>query len=265
MITDLLALVDLGEADIDFLARARRFAEAHQAALRLCVAAPVPSLDYALAMEGGYAVADDLADGARDKARRLAAASGGRAEIVSLGGEPGDLLETLARLARAADLVLVGPPATFGDPGFRRRAAETLALTSGRPVLLLPASGMTDRFRHIVVGWNGSREAARALNDTLPLLDPGTRIDVVAAGRAAADAGLDDICAHLRRRGHNAVPHRLDGKGEASDLLLRFGRHAGADLLAVGAYSRPRLSEVILGGATRDLLDGAGLPILLSH
>jgi nucleotide-binding universal stress UspA family protein len=264
MIADLLAILDLGRGDDDFLAQARRFAEAHHAALRVCVAAPVPSLDYALAMEGGYALADELAGGARDKARRLPAGDE-TADIVSLGGEPGELLTALARLARAADLALVGPPAAFGEPGFRRRAAEALALSSGRPALLLPATGVADRFRHVVIGWNGSREAVRALNDTLPLLDPDTRIDVVAAGKAATESGLDDICAHLRRRGHRVAAHRLDGKGEASDLLLRFGRHAGADLLAVGAYSRSRVSEVILGGVTRDLLDGAGLPILLSH
>lgn len=264
MIADLLAILDLGRDDDNFLALARRFAAARHAALRICIAAPVPALEYALAMEGGYALADDLADGAREKAQRIAA-TGEAADIVSLGGEASELLVKLARLARAADLVLIGPLATFGDPGFRRRAAETVALTSGRPVLLLPANGVADRFRHVVIGWNGSREAVRALNDVLPLLDPETRIDVVAAGKAAAGAGLDDICAHLGRLGHRAMPHRLDGKGEASDLLLRFARHAAADLLAVGAYSRSRFSEVILGGVTRDLLDGAGLPILLSH
>jgi len=268
MVADILAVVDLGSTDANFVAQAERFAEIRNARLTIAVAAPVSTLEFSLAAAGGYPLANNLASYAGDKKSALAgqfAALARAVEICCYEGEIGELDKMLAARARAGDITLVGPPGAYGNQKFRRRVVEDLALFSGRPVLTVPQRGVADRLDHIVVGWNGSREAARALNDALSLLECHARIDIVTVSPSGSPSASDAISEHLRRLGYTPTQHALAGEDATSDLLVRFVDQQQAQLLAVGAFAHSRFEEIVLGGVTQDLVEGMPIPVLFSH
>ena len=177
--------------------------------------------------------------------------------------------EALMLHARHASLAIVGPPSV------RRASMTTLGLSedvifaSGRPSLLVPIDWPAHRIgKRIVVGWNGSREATRAIGDALPFLIEAEQVHllVIAEDKANALLGADpgaDITRHLARYG---VPVLLEQhKGDAGEVLLARARELDAEILVMGAYGHSKISEFIFGGATRAVLQGAELPVLLSR
>src|SRR3546814_10791877 len=86
--------------------------------------------------------------------------------------------------ARYADFVLFGPVDAYGNAHLRRRLFENIALSSGRPVIVLPAGWKPRSFAHLAVGWNATREATRALGDALKLAQPGAKIDILVVDRS---------------------------------------------------------------------------------
>lgn len=198
----------------------------------------------------------------------------------------------LSLLARHADLVIVGQL----DPQGRGPdvPAEVLA-GGGKPVLVLPFSARTSSAiavtrdgiassggpapaRHILVAWNASREAGRALQDALPLL---RRADSVTVAIVDADArpGVfgdppgTDILAWLERHGVLATlvlgqsgrQGILKRPANVGEQLLALAAERDCDLLVMGAYGHSRFRETLLGGATRSVLDAMTLPLLMSH
>ncbi len=178
--------------------------------------------------------------------------------------------EALMLHARHAGLAIVGPP----QP--RTHASTTLGLSadvifaSGRPTLLLPLDWPEDRIgRRIVVGWNASREATRAIADAMPFLASAGQVHLVVVpdarvpGLYGQDPGAD-IARHLARYG---VPVTLEQRAgeDAGAVLLDRCRDVGADMLVMGAVGRPRVSEFVFGGATRTVFGAAELPVLLSR
>lgn len=172
----------------------------------------------------------------------------------------------LAAKARFYDLAIV--PA-YGHPE-TRSIVEGLAFESGRPVLLLPPEGAAGhRFDDVVIGWDGSRAAARALADALAFYERARSVTVatVTGDKNLPQAGEpSDAVRHLSRHGVAArlveVPARGDDAGRA---LRSYCRENGADLLVMGAYGHTRAREFVLGGATRSILQDRGIPVLLSH
>jgi len=123
----------------------------------------------------------------------------------------------------------------------------------------------------VVIGWNGSREAARALFDSLPILKRAKTIHVLwvdpPAERSRSEtwsgAGIADA---LDQHGIKVVVTPVAGSGEtAGEILLKKAADAGAGLLVIGAYGHSRLSEFILGGVTRTVLRKMKCPVLLQH
>lgn len=171
--------------------------------------------------------------------------------------------------ARHASLAIVGPPPR---PAGRKRVvglAVEVIFSSGRPTLLLPLDWPPDRLpRRIVVGWNGSREAASAIAHAMPFLTAAESVHLVVVpdghlnGPLGADPGAD-MSRHLARHGVPVVLDQRQGS-DAGAVLLEHARTVGADLLVMGAYGRTRISEFVFGGTTRTVLAKAGLPILLS-
>ena len=114
-----------------------------------------------------------------------------------------------------------------------------------------------------MVAWNGSREAARAVKDALPFLVDAEAVTVVAAGEDAA-ASLEPITALLKRHGAPVTAKQIEPGSGAGATLLDAAAAERADLLVMGAYGHSRLREIVLGGATREVLRGARIPVLLS-
>lgn len=142
-----------------------------------------------------------------------------------------------------------------------------MIFASGRPRLLLPQDWPVERIaQRIVVGWNGSREAARAIADALPLLRAAQQVALVvvpgAKGIWGEEAGAD-MAAHLARHGVPVSLHRLPDEEAGTALLARCAT-IDADLLVMCAKGRADIGQFLFGGATRAVLDAAQVPLLLS-
>ncbi len=179
--------------------------------------------------------------------------------------------ELLGAEARQADLTIMLRPGAAPMEDLRVAMAEGVLFGSGRPLLLIPPQwGGRSIGSNIVVGWNGKREAARALADAAPFLDRAASVTVVCvalgAGRTQADASGQAIVSHLSRRGKRAEL-RHAGELGFSDGATLFGQAGAleADLVVMGGYGSPRLLEAIIGGVTREAMNTARIPVLMSH
>jgi nucleotide-binding universal stress UspA family protein len=179
---------------------------------------------------------------------------------------------TVGLYARHSDLAIVGRPAkdVLGD--VHTPLIEGALFDSGRPVLVVPPGWRGSEVgQRIVVCWNAGREAARALADATPLLAAASSVVVVtvdakpSASRHGEMPGID-IATHLARRGIPTEVRNTDSLGRSdAQAVLDEARAAGADLIVMGGYGRSRLSEMVFGGMTRDMLARSPLPLLLSH
>lgn len=185
----------------------------------------------------------------------------------------GDLAANVALHARYSDLVVIGQADPDTDDAADDTAlANSLILDAGRPVLLVPYAGTFPVVgKKVLVAWNGSREATRAVNDALPLLVKASHVHVLAVNPTGGMAGHGDIpgadiCLHLTRHGVNAVCEHLKAEDiDIGDMLLSRVSDDEIDLLVMGAYGRSRLREMVLGGATRHILRHMTVPVLMSH
>lgn len=180
-------------------------------------------------------------------------------------GEDG---EALMLHARHASLAVVGPPTPVPHRMTTLGMSRDLIFASGRPTLLVPLDWPPERRpRRIVVGWNGSREATRAIADALPFLVDASQVHLVVVPEAgAAPFGHEpgaDMARHLVRHGVPVVLEQCEGE-DAGDVLLERCRALDADLLVMGAVGRSRISEFVFGGATRSVIEHAPIPVLLS-
>jgi nucleotide-binding universal stress UspA family protein len=178
--------------------------------------------------------------------------------------EEGDPGTVIAEAARGADLTLLAQEGGTGADSLAPRPIHHIILSAGGPVLMLPRSGLADAIgRRVVVAWNGSREAARAVKDAMPFLESAEAVTLVAAGDEAA-ASLDTVTALLKRHGAPATARQIDQEHGVGATLLAAAAAEHADLFVMGAYGHSRLREIVLGGATREVLRGAQTPVLLS-
>ena len=175
--------------------------------------------------------------------------------------------------ARYVDLTILGQlDPDGGDPELIRPRPELLALASGRPILAVPYAGQFETVgRRVLIGWNASREATRAVNDAMPLLAAADVVTVLTIdAREGPDAHGElpgaDISLHLARHGVKATIERTVSAGvPAGEVLLSRAADLGVDLLVIGAYGHSRMRELLLGGATRSILQSMTVPVLMSH
>lgn len=174
--------------------------------------------------------------------------------------------------ARHADLCVMLRPNGAKPNADRMELFEQTLFGSGRPVLLIPPNWKRAKIgQNVVVGWNGKREAARAIADATPFLESAEKVVVVTVDAKPSADGCGeapgvDITAHLARKGVTAELCNVDGLGRPDgEALLAEARAREADLIVIGGYGRPRLSEWIFGGVTRAILERAHVPVLISH
>ncbi|WP_018719325.1 universal stress protein [Arhodomonas aquaeolei] len=273
---DLLVYVDEGAALDDTLALAARFAErfeAHVAGLavvpfRLPLEMSQPSRirDYGTRMRRRLETLEQHFGKALSRQNGEWRAHDGFTE----GGER---LEVISRHARYADLILMGQPDVSSDvdaPPVDLPAQ--VAVASGRPVLAVPHGGWSGAVGdHVVVGWNGSREAARAISDALPLLQTAKTVRVqVFTGRNRLDGHGElpgsDIATMLSRHGVIVeVVRDAGGSADPASSLVAAAKDSGADLIVMGAYGQPRVRELVLGGTTHEMMRVMDRPVLLAH
>jgi nucleotide-binding universal stress UspA family protein len=177
--------------------------------------------------------------------------------------------EQFARIARRFDLAVVGQ-ADSETSTVEDIIAETTLFDSGRPIVVVPYIQKAPlKLDNVMVCWDGSRQAARAIGDAMPLLEKAGRVEIVIIadehGKQDEIAGAD-MGQHLARHGLTVDVHRIArGDVEVADALLSHAADSGADFMVMGGYGHSRLREFVLGGVTRSILRSMTLPTLLSH
>lgn len=183
---------------------------------------------------------------------------------------PAARLSTVLLGARYADLVTMSADRSGAADLIAHRYADSVIMAAGRPVLLFPRSYRWDRgFQRVMVAWESSREAARAVHDAMPLLEKASEVVIMEiADRDEADAGsaASDMARHLARHGVATELARAVSSGiGVGEQILSASVDCAADLLVAGAYGHSRLREYALGGVTRHLLTHLTIPMLVSH
>jgi len=177
--------------------------------------------------------------------------------------------DRLGHLARRFDLAIVGQPE-------RERAAtaevvdEGVLFDSGRPVIFVPyiqKSGL--KLDRVMLCWDGSRAATRAINDAMPFLEKAKQVELVIvsskAGKANELTGAD-MGQHLARHGLKVEVKRITSPDiDVTSTILSYAADSSADMIVMGGYGHSRLREFILGGVTRGLLETMTVPTLMSH
>jgi nucleotide-binding universal stress UspA family protein len=175
--------------------------------------------------------------------------------------------------ARYVDLAILGQlDPDRGEGETIRPRPDRVTLASGRPVLVVPYAGAFENIgRRVLIGWNATREAARAVSDAMPLLAAAEIVTVLTVDPREGPHGDGelpgaDISLHLARHGVKAeIERTVSADLPVGDVLLSRAADLGADLLVMGAYGHSRARELLLGGATRSLLRSMTVPVLMSH
>jgi nucleotide-binding universal stress UspA family protein len=185
----------------------------------------------------------------------------------------GDVADIASLHARYGDLVIVGqmePAPRAGHSG--RGLPERLLLGVGRPILVVPYAGVFKTVGdRVLVAWNASREATRAVNDALPILQRASQVTVLAInprGGVSGDGDVPgaDLALHLSRHGVKAEAAWINAEDiEVAVMLLSRACDLQADLIVMGGYGHSRVREIVLGGATREILRTMTVPTLMSH
>lgn len=181
--------------------------------------------------------------------------------------------DAMVLLSRYSDLVVIGQP----DPnqlllGAKRDFPGYVVLNTGRPVLIVPHTG---HFEHVgtrvLIAWNGSVEAARAIANAMPFLKRADMVRLVILDPASLahlhgeELGAEMVC-HLERHEIKAAVIVQDtALRDVGPVLLRHAMDHQADLLVLGAYGHSRFREAVLGGVTHTILDKMTVPVLMSH
>jgi nucleotide-binding universal stress UspA family protein len=180
-----------------------------------------------------------------------------------------DISDTALTLARAADtFVALRPNDRASEP---EGLVENLLFGAGRHLFLVPADQKEIvPFDHVIVAWNGSRESARALAESLPYLHQARKVGVlVVEGEhpTEAEALMGTYAVHhLRHHGINAVKYRAPGEDdEVADILIAECRRLDANLLVMGSFGHSRLHELLPGSTTDRVLRRSPFPLLIAH
>jgi nucleotide-binding universal stress UspA family protein len=177
--------------------------------------------------------------------------------------------DLFGRIARRFDISVVGqaePDKLAGED----LIIEAALFQSGRPAIVVPyiqKGGV--KLDRVLVCWDGSRIAARAIGDAVPLLTRAKAVDVLIV---ATDQGKKDeipgadMGRHLARHGLNVDVKRIvAGDSNVPNTILSYAADISADLMVMGGYGHSRLREFILGGTTRAVLQSMTVPVLMSH
>ena len=169
--------------------------------------------------------------------------------------------------ARAADLMVLGRQGQGDDTDWRFGVRPgDVVMELGRPILVVPPGIVNCSARRVIIGWKNTREARRAVSDSMPLLQQSQEVLVVCAGASPREEWGSDVQEYLSIHGVSArTLIRPISEELIADELLRTAELEGADLIVCGAYGHSRLREWMLGGVTRNLLDRSSICCLLAH
>jgi nucleotide-binding universal stress UspA family protein len=214
---------------------------------------------------------DEFSDAQHEaEAAFLAAANAAGVRDVSWRAPAGALVDSMVLAARATDLAILSQqdPRRGGTDTF----ASTVILSCGRPTLVVPYIGAPADFgSHVLVAWDGGREATRAVGDAMPLLARAQKVSVIAVDNDKDDA-VDErlsaarLSAWLAAHGVTAdIDRQESGNVGIGEWMLSRAADLSANMIVMGGYGHARLRELVLGGVTRTMLRSMTVPVLMSH
>lgn len=172
--------------------------------------------------------------------------------------------QLLRRYGRVTDLIVLPRPSGDLDIGIRL-SLEAALMETGRPLLLVPPKAPTKIGSNIAIAWNGSTEAARAVDEAKPFLENARKVTIMTAAERNTDHDPEDLQSFLAWHGVKAAIEKVRSRDDVGKALLSAATRLGVDLLVMGAYSHSRLRQMILGGVTRHVLSNVTMPALMAH
>ncbi len=215
--------------------------------------------------------------GERAKASLIEAAAAANVEVVSKPCPPGApcarLLEAtgpfdevVSYRSRLSDLVVFLAGKEEGAAGVSE-ALQACLMDAGRPILLAPETAPKTVGTNVVIGWDGSVEAAHAITAARPFLTQAEKVEILNVEKGDLDPAVADMLSdYLELHGIESSEHLIDaGSRPVGEVMLEQASNAGCDLLVMGGYGHSRIRELLLGGVTRFIISHATVPVLLAH
>jgi nucleotide-binding universal stress UspA family protein len=209
------------------------------------------------------------AKAATNRFETAARQAGLSAEVRILDASVAGAADLFGRIARRFDVAVAGQ-ARPKEGASEELLIEGALFESGRPVIVVPyVQTRAVTLDRVLVCWDGSRPATRAIADALPFLRRAKAIDIVAVsgerGKGGELAGTN-MARHLARHGLEVALKRLAaGNVDVPSAIASHAVETGADFMVMGGYGHSRLREFILGGVTRTILTSSAIPVLMSH
>jgi nucleotide-binding universal stress UspA family protein len=267
--------VDQSDHDLEAAVTLCESSQAHLSLLVVALAAPPPIGDYAVYVSDPW-YEEREKDIARlkkraESAKEAVAKSGISADVNSAYVEMAYLNSKVGEHAIYADLTVIG--SELASNKFMQEAVLDGALFHSKtPALMLSkAANPTLTPKRVLVAWDSSVEASRALSESLGILKSADEVHVTMVDPDASENGSGpepgaDIAVYLARHGLKVVVDRMPGSGRAiADVLKQHAVDMAADFVVMGAYGHSRLRERIFGGVTKSMLQGHALPLFLAR
>ena len=246
---------------------------AHLSLLAVDAAPPPPASPYGVVandlwageIREGQAAAEARAESLRAELAASAVPVSVEAQFV----DRGTVATLAARFARYADLTLIPPPC---GQGLQDWVLNGALFESGRPVLLLPDAEVSfPEVRRVMIAWDASVEASKAVRDAIGLMKRAGQVDAVLVDPVPSFDGHGpepgaDLSTYLGRHGITTTVHRLPKEGhDVAEMLRRAATDLGADLAVMGGFGHSRLRQRIFGGTTTDVIKSFPIPVLMAH
>jgi len=274
-IKDILTIVDLAGSQpaAKYALEFARQYDAHITGLAIAfepvvpafAAAPMP-VDY---LQAAHEQSVSAANHAKEEFEELARLAGVKSESRTAEVLTGGPLESVLDHCRVTDLVVIGQANKDAPEPMRELLIETVLFESGSPVLLVPYIGAKSyNPQNVLIGWDGSSTAARAVHAALPVLEHAKKITVLAIqkqGRPDQQPGAD-LATYLAR--HNmdvTIDVITNPQTGIADTVLNYVSDNGNDLIVMGGYGHSRMREFLFGGATREILSSMTVPVFMTH
>tara|TARA_R100000322_G_scaffold9788_16_gene6298 strand:+ start:6358 stop:7128 length:771 start_codon:yes stop_codon:yes gene_type:complete len=249
--------------------------DAHLDALCLGLDMTQPGFYYAgataVVMQDSLAQAQEDALALEDHARKTLKGAGFNWSVTGLSAQMVAVNQLIALRTRFSDLVVLPKPYGEGRGHDLEAVTEAAMFEADVPVLIQPdGHEFPEKVDRILIGWNESREALRAVKAALPFLKAAGTVNIAIIdppkhGPERSDPG-GPLSQFLSRHGVRAELSVLSKTmPRVSDVLARHANDIDADMIIMGAYSHSRFRESILGGATRNMLESTERPLLLAH
>lgn len=229
-------------------------------------AAPMP-VDYLQAAhDQAVAAAKDAKDQFDELARLAGVKNESRLAEILTGGP----LDNILIHCRPTDLVVIGQSNPDKPEPMRELLIETILFESGAPVLLVPYIGSKSfEPKNVLIGWDGSTTATRAIHSSLPVLEKADKVTVLVIEKnASGENGQPgaEVANYLARHNMNVtVDVVTQPQTSVADTVLNHVSDNGNDLVVMGGYGHSRMREFLFGGATREILEAMTVPVLMAH